>query len=105
MGGGQSNFLSDVDAVAQIIAQRIKLLSGEWWANRNAGMPLFQSMLGAPGAGKHPDAVALLIKQRILGTPYVTSVSNVATGYNSATRAFQFSCDVQTQFGTVSVSL
>lgn len=104
-GNGQSNFLTDIDAVAQIIAQRIKLLQGEWWENINAGTPLFQSILGAAGSGSHPQTIALLLSQRILGTPYVTGVSNVSTSYNASTRAFQFSCAVETQFGTLGVSL
>jgi hypothetical protein len=87
--------------VAQIIATRLKLLQGEWWENLNAGTPLFQSLLGrAPNA----QAAALMLQQRILGTPYVTGVSNVQTGYDRNARAFQFSCQVSTQFGVLTVS-
>jgi hypothetical protein len=103
-GAGQNSFVSDIDAVAQAISTRLKLLQGEWWENLNAGTPLFQSMLGVAGAGRHPETIALLLTERILGTPYVTSVSNVATSYNGGTRAFQFSCQVQTQFGTLTVT-
>jgi hypothetical protein len=103
-GAGQNNFVTDIDAVAQAIATRIKLLSGEWWANLNAGMPLLQQMLGAPGSSKHLDTVALLIKQRIEGTPFVLGVSSIATAWDSTSRAFSFSCNVSTQFGTLSVS-
>jgi hypothetical protein len=103
-GNSQGNFLTDIDAVAQIIGTRLKLLQGEWWENVNAGTPLFQSILGVSGAGGQPDTVALLLKQRILGAPYVLSVSNLTTSYNSTTRAFSFSCQVQTQFGTLTVT-
>jgi hypothetical protein len=103
-GQGQANFLSDLAAVAQAIGTRLKLLQGEWWENLNTGTPIFQSMLGVGGSGKRPNAIALLITQRILTTPYVEGVSNVATSYNPATRAFQFSCQVETQFGTITVT-
>ncbi len=103
-GGGQSNFVSDLDAVAQAIQTRLKFLQGEWWENLNAGTPLFQSMLGVSGVGRNPETVTLLLTQRILGTPFVTGVSNVATSVNSSTRAFQFSCQVQTQFGSLTVT-
>jgi hypothetical protein len=103
-GQGQANFLADINAVAQAISTRLKLLQGEWWENLNAGTPVFQSMLGVAGTGKHPNAVALLLKQRILATPYVTGVSNVSTSYNGATRSFSFSCQVETQFGILTVT-
>lgn len=103
-GNGQACFLSDLDAVAQIISTRLKLLKGEWWENLDAGTPLFQSLLGVSGSGKSPDAAALILTQRILGTPYVNSVSDVATSYNATTRAFRFTCNVQTAFGTVTVT-
>lgn len=83
---------------------RLKLLAGEWWENLNTGTPLFQSMLGPSGAGKHPETVILLLTQRILGTPYVTGISNVSTGYDAGRRAFQFSCQVSTQFGSLTVT-
>ncbi len=101
-GQGQGNFLADLEAVAQAIATRLKFLAGEWWENLNAGTPLFQEILGVPG--QQPDVIALIIQQRILGTPYVTGVSQVATSYNSRTRAMQFSCSVQTQFGTLTIT-
>lgn len=104
-GQGTANFLSDLDAVAQAISTRLKLLQGEWWENQNAGTPIFQSMLGVSGSGKHPEAVALLLKQRILGTPFVVGVNSIATSYDGNTRAFAFSCQVDTQFGTVTVTL
>jgi hypothetical protein len=105
-GNGQNNFVSDLYAVAQAIGTRLKLFQGEWWENVNAGTPLFQAMLGVSGVGRNPDAIALLIKQRILGTPYVLpgGVSNVAASYNGATRSFSFSCSVATQFGTLTVA-
>lgn len=103
-GNGQGNFVSDINAVAQAIRTRLLLLQGEWWENLNAGTPVFQSMLGVSGSGRNPQAVVMLLKQRILGTPYVLSVSNVQTNYVPATRAFSFSCQVQTQFGTLTVA-
>jgi hypothetical protein len=103
-GGGQTNFMSDLEAIAQAIGTRLKLLQGEWWENLNLGTPIFQSMLGVPGSGKRPRPVSLLLVQRILSTPFVTGVSNVTTSYDPNARAFQFSCQVQTRFGTITVA-
>lgn len=104
MGSGQANFVTDLDAVAQAISTRLKLFAGEWWENRNAGTPIFQSMLGVSGSGKHPETVALLLTERILSTPYVLGVSGVSAAFNPDTRAFQFTAQVQTQFGTLVLS-
>ena len=103
MGRGQVNFLTDLEAVAQSILTAIRLFQGEWWENTNAGTPLFQSMLGTTN-GRRPEIVSLLLTQRILSRPYVTRVLNARAGFDSAGRAFTFSCQVQTQFGTIAVS-
>jgi hypothetical protein len=99
-----SSTLTDIDAVAQAIRTRINLFHAEWWADLQDGTPVWQSMLGASGSLRNQQAISLLLQQRILGTPFVNSVSNVQASFNSSTRAFSFYAEVQTQFGTVSVS-
>jgi hypothetical protein len=103
-GNGQGNFISDLAAVAQIIRTRLLLLQGEWWENLNAGTPLFQSVLGGGGSDKDAQASALIFTQSILGAPYVLSVSNVTSGFAKVTRAFQFSAQALTLFGTVTIT-
>lgn len=101
-GNGQNAYISDLDAVAQIINQRLLFFRGEWWENRTSlGIPMFQSILGSQ---RSLDVVAGLVKNEILACPYVTGVSSVATSYNTQTRAFKFTCQVQTQFGSLTVS-
>jgi hypothetical protein len=104
-GNGQANFISDIEAVAQIIKTRLLLLMGEWFENANLGTPMFQKILGAPGAGRQPTAVSFILQNRIRSTPFVTSITSASTGWDPATRAFSFSCMVRTQFGPISVSL
>lgn len=100
-GQGLQNFLTDLDAVAQIIGTRIKLLYGEWWEALNQGTPLFQSILGVASTS---DGVALLLRQRIIGTPYVTDIEDMVVVYVGAARTYAFSCNVQTAFGTVQIT-
>jgi hypothetical protein len=85
---------------------RLKLFQGEWWENLLEGLPLFQSILGQPAGQNHLEAVNLLIQQRIQGTPYVlpNGISNIKSSFTKATRAFQFSCDVLTAFGTIQIT-
>lgn len=101
-GNGQGNFLNDILAVAQIIQTSLLLFQGEWWANTNEGLPLFQSILGSNN-GKKFDAVSLLIQNTILAVPFVIGISNVVTTF-SPNRAISFSCVAVTQFGNINVS-
>jgi hypothetical protein len=103
-GNGQANFLSDIDAVAQIIRTRLLLLQGEWWEDLADGTPLFQTVLGGGGDQRSQQAAALVFTQRVLGAPYVNSVSNVTTGWNSATRTFTFTQQANTAFGTITIT-
>lgn len=103
-GNGVDNFLADIDAVAQIIKQRLALLQGEWWADQSDGLPFWQSIAGYRGAGNNQQTVALLIQNRILETPYVNSITGLQTTYDPTKRAFTFYAVVQTQFGPVAVS-
>jgi len=100
-GQGLSNFLSGINAVAQAIQTRLLLLQGEWFLNLQTGTPLFQSILGVPNTN---DGVALILRQRILGTPYVTGLSNLVVTYAGANRSYSFSCDVQTVYGTITLN-
>ena len=58
-GSGLKNFLTDADAVAQILATRMRLLQGEWFQDATKGIPAFQSLLGHPTT---PRAVALVLR-------------------------------------------
>jgi hypothetical protein len=101
-GQGAQDFLSDLDAVAQIIASTILLLRGEWYENFALGTPLFQAILGVPNTSA---GVALILRQRILSVPYVTGVLDIDVNYIGKSRAYSFSATVQTQFGTLQVNL
>lgn len=103
-GQSQSDYISDITAVGQAVMTRLKMFEGEWWANLDDGLPLWQKILGVGGAGSNLSAINLLIVQRILGTPFVTSVANIASQYLLNTRTFQFYCEVHTQFGTLVIA-
>jgi hypothetical protein len=94
--------LSDLDAVTQIIGTTIKLFQGEWWENINEGTPLFQKILGVRGVT--PDSVSSILQARIMSVDYVTGITNSSCSYDPSSFSFSFSCDVNTSFGTVTVS-
>jgi hypothetical protein len=101
-GGGKQNFLTDADAVAQLIQTSLLLLQGEWWADLTQGFPLFQKVLGT--SGNSSQVAALLIQQTIIAVPYVTGMAHVTLNYNSLTRTFSYFAIVYTQFGEVQVN-
>jgi len=95
-----SSYLSGAAAVAQAILTRLLLFEGEWWESTTDGTPWFQQMLGT---GLPPAQISLLIQNRILTTPYVTSITNLAFDFNRAARSFALSASVQTAFGPTTV--
>jgi hypothetical protein len=97
-GRGIQNFKIDSPAaVAQAIGTRLNLWTGDWWLDLTQGTPWLQQILGKPRApGSSPDAA---IRTRILGTPYVTRLSNYSSSFNSTNRSWTVSGVVDTAFG------
>ncbi len=100
--GNSSTFLTDLEAVAQAIETKLKLFQGEWWENENEGLPMLQEILGVHGANK--SNADLLIMQRIKETPHVTGVSNASSTFDGSSRAYSFSCSVDTEYGSLAVT-
>lgn len=84
--------------VAQAISTRLKLFQGEWFMDITDGTPWFQSILGKQ-FGSDPNS---FIRQRILGTPGVTSILSYNSSINGRTIAV--SGTVATQFGVATFS-
>jgi len=95
LGNGQG-FLVDVSAIAQSIKTRLLLFQGEWWLDQNDGLPLWQNILGQVA---NVNYITLLIQDRIISTPYVSSISNLSTSFNAQTRQYSFTAQVNTTLG------
>lgn len=100
-GNGLQNFVSDIQAVALILGERLQLLQGEWWLQLSDGLPLFQSILGVPNTS---SGVALILRRRILGTSGVTGISVLLVNYLPQARGYTVAAVVQTQFGPVALT-
>ncbi len=96
-GRGQQDFVSDRDAVVQAIKTRLVLLYGEWWEEKDKGLPLFQTILGQPGTPDQQQAVDLLVQGVIAETPGVISIKDFNGSY--AQRTYGLTCAVETQYG------
>lgn len=97
-------FLTDIDAVAQIIMTTLRLLKGEWWENLTIGFPLFQSLIGSSGSQQNQTASQLIIQDAILGCPYVNQIVSFSYIANANTRGSSFSAIVSTAFGVLTVT-
>ena len=111
-GRGFGDFLQDAtgspDAVAQAIKTRLLLFLGEWWKDLRDGLPLWQKILGARIRDK--AMVDKIITDRIQGlkTPdnvyAITAIKEVSSSYDADTRAYSFSCRVDTIYGELYVT-
>jgi hypothetical protein len=102
-GNGKLDYLTDLDAVVQMIQTVLLLFQGEWWENEDEGLPLWQSILGMSGPN-NSKVINQLIQKRIMETPHVTDVQNVSSNYNASARSYAFQATVNTEFGQVVVS-
>lgn len=102
-GRNANDFVSDVDAVSQAIRTNLLLLYGEWWEDKDKGLPLFQNILGQPGTPESAQAADLLVREVISNTPGVRSISHFESSY--ADRRFALSCSVETIYGDASVEV
>jgi hypothetical protein len=100
-GRGQQEFLIDsTQAVAQCIKTRFGLWQGQWFLNTNEGTPWLTMILGKTSKAVRTYA----IQQRILGTPYVTGISDYVDSLQPD-RQLTVSCTVMTAFSKLTLSL
>lgn len=100
-GHSKYDFLNDLEAVAQAIYTKIKLLQGEWWEDIQIGTPLFQTMLGAKVTQNTKDALDLIIRDRILEVDGVNYLQDYKSEINQQKRTYTFSTTVNTVYGDI----
>ncbi|MFS1583639.1 MAG: hypothetical protein ACL7AY_13385 [Candidatus Arsenophonus phytopathogenicus] len=98
-GQGDNAFLTNSpDAVALAIKTRLSLWQGQWFLDREEGTPWLQSVLGKP----YLDAYGIAIKERILDTQGVSTITDFSVSQNPITRKLTISAKVQTHYGETS---
>ena len=101
-GNGQGDYITDIDAVSQILQSRLRLWLAEWWENTADGLPMVQKILGK--VQKDKTLTDRLIQKRISET-----LPGIVTGIKSFVSTFEnriYSCTVyvNTIFGTIAIS-
>lgn len=98
---GQAWLVNTPACVAQAIETRLRLWLGDWFLDTTDGTPYNTQVLGER-YNKAPDAA---IKNRILGTPGVTSIVSYSSQFDGNTRIFTVNAQVQTQYSVTPVSV
>ncbi|CAM3711786.1 hypothetical protein BS639_17235 [Rouxiella silvae] len=100
-GQGDNTWLiNSPDAVAQAIKTRFLLWYGQWFLDTTTGTPWIQSVLGK----QNPTAYNMAIRQRILETQGVNSITAFNTTVDSSTRRVTFTATIDTLYGTTTVT-
>lgn len=100
-GRGDDTWLTNSpEAVAQAIKTRFELWYGQWFLDTTEGTPWIQSVLGK----QRPEVYNLAIRQRILDTAGVSSITAFDTTVNTTTRRVTFTATVETLYGTTTVT-
>ncbi|MHB9319968.1 hypothetical protein ACP3TG_12735 [Phytobacter diazotrophicus] len=98
--GDDTWLINSPEAVAQAIKTRFELWYGQWFLDTTAGTPWIQSVLGK----QKPEIYNLAIRQRILETAGVSSITAFDTTVNTSTRRVSFTATVETIYGTTTVT-
>ena len=100
-GQGDDTWLvNSPEAVEQAIKTRFLLWYGRWFLDTTEGTPWIQSVLGK----QRPDTYNLAIRQRILETQGVSSITEFNTEVDGRTRRVTFTATVETIYGTTTVT-
>ncbi|HIU85209.1 MAG TPA: hypothetical protein IAC66_07590 [Candidatus Aphodousia gallistercoris] len=98
LGHADNDFFVDTaEGVAQNVLTRLALWQGQWFIDSSEGTPWLQQVLG-----KH-NAVDTVIKNRILETPGVLSISEYESILNPDTRSLTVTATIQTQYGQTTI--
>lgn len=101
-GRNSADFYRDVpEAVAQAANTRLRLWLAEWFADTSDGMPWYESVLGNNTA----QGRDLAIRQRVLGTKGVKSITSYLSYYDENTRAYRVDLTVDTAYGPAALSV
>ena len=101
-GQGAANFWVDnVEAVAQAVLTRLRLLTGEWFLDTTEGLPLTTQIIGTDTASLYDAA----IKARVLGSEGVNAILAYASEVNRDTRALTVRMTIDTIFGQATLLL
>jgi hypothetical protein len=102
-GQNGQDFITDNEAVRQLIQTRMQLYRGAFWRDINAGFPL-SDILGGSASPERLSAIDNAIRAVILGTEGVLGIVSYSSTFDPTTRAYSYTSVVQTIYSTTEIS-
>lgn len=101
VSSGNLQIIGGADSIPQELRLRLKFFKGEWFLDREAGIPYFQDVLV-----KQPDPNVLqgVFRKALLECPGVLAVNELTLTRDSTTRALNLSFRVSTDAGELAVT-
>lgn len=98
---GNLQLVGGAASIPQDLRIRLKFFKGEWFLDRDAGVPFFQDVLV-----KNPDPNVLqsVFRKALLETPGVLAINDLSLTRDSVTRKLNVSFRVSTDAGVFAVS-
>lgn len=93
---GDVVWIEGAEAIAQHIRCRLRMFKGEWFLNEDEGVPWFDEIFEK---GVEDGRIAAILRQVILGTPGVTSLTSLAISHDRATREMTVTFEATTDLG------
>lgn len=96
LGHGAADYLVDSpECVAQAVATRLRLLSGEWFLDLQEGTPYEAHVLGK----QTPQSYDPILRARILQTEGVREITAYSSTFDGETRRLTASVSLSTDYG------
>ena len=96
-----SDVLKGVKAEKELIADRLHMLSGDWWENPAWGNMIVELLKENRYTPADQQLLASYLSSYIRDTPGVQDVREVQ--YSAEGRQFSFSCTIETEDGTANI--
>lgn len=96
-----SDTAADASAVAQLVRDRLNLLSGEWWENRDWGNRILAMLQESRLTEADATSISVYLTDYVRATKGVQEVLNVAFSING--RHYNWSCTAITEYGNITV--
>lgn len=98
---GQIAFVVDKDYTAQRIKTRLQVFYGEWKYDTSQGVPWLEEVLIKPA---NLVTIQAIIKNTIINTPTVTSITVYQDNFNRSTRGYSVTFTVTSENGNITDS-
>ena len=95
------DLLRGAEAVAQLVRERLNLLSGEWWENPARGNEILEMLRETRLTEADEQMLSSYLSSYIRETPGVRDVREISCGMEG--RQVRFSCTVETESGSARV--